>query len=165
MLQSHGCLADAREPARLAQFLLDLAARRFVGHPALGDADARHQMLPGHRFGDVVVRAGVEHRLEVSRAVAHRDDEDERAPIGVGGADATTDLEPVEVRHLDVQNDQRVARPFPRRPRLSALVGGFIRAADGLHHVLDQQHRGRIVVRDQYLWGGTGRCGGVTLGH
>src|SRR5215207_4381372 len=132
-------LADPGEPARTCEVLLRGAQRSGLLHLALGDLDPRAQVLRRARLGDVVVGARIEHRLEAARIVVGRDDENEGRPSRLVGADAAAQLQPVEPRRLEIEDDERRGIRLVRVERLPPVVegGGFM--AELLEHGVQQR--------------------------
>ena len=120
-----------------------LEAQRVPGlvsvRPAQQRAHAREQLLQRERLDEVVVRAGVEAAHAVGDRVARCQHENRRAVAG--GAHPAADLEPVDVRHQQIEHEHvgrrgcdHVERRAPVRGERHVVSVQPQGAVDGIAH-------------------------------
>ncbi len=106
------------------------------------------------RLGDVVIRSEVEAlRLVGCRALCRQKDHRDRAAL----PQLTHDLDAVEVRHHDVEEDDVRADILGLLERLFAAVGGDDAETLFAEGDRDQLGDARLVVRNEHEWLGTHR--------
>ncbi len=124
---------------------------RLVGRAPKQRADARKQLDEREGLDDVVVRAGVQSRDPVAHLVARG--QHQHGQLAAGPPQPPADLEPVHVRHQDIEDDE--IRPVAVRLEALERFGAVRRQ---LHVVALEPQRAaerlahrRIVVHDQDL--------------
>ena len=95
-------------------------------------ADAREQLSDHKRLGQVVVRAAVQSQDAVRRIALGGQQQDRR--LDAGCAQAAQNLEPVDIRKHDIEDDAIVV------PRAGVIVGVLpvVHRVDGVALVLEQ---------------------------
>src|SRR5690606_8956199 len=89
------------------------------------------QELGRERLRHVGIGAELLAALDVALRGLRGDDDERRAPVGLRPADEVDELEPVHVGHVDVRDDEVVARPRQEPHRVeSALRLGDLDRAD-----------------------------------
>ena len=123
-------------------------------------ADPGHQGPPLDGLVQVLVGAGLE-ALQLAVGVVELGGEEHHRHAGTGRvlSDATADLEPVHVRHADVEEDQVHAALLHLLQGLGAAVRAEHAEPFGLQVGLDEPHVGWLVVDHQDLRRRWSRCG------
>ena len=108
--------------------------------------DPRHQLARAERLGDIVVAADLETEHAIDLVVARRQEQDRH----IGGlADLAADIEPVQLRHADIEHDEGRLLSRKLRQRLDAVArlgGDHAGLAQGeANHLPDM----RVVVDDK----------------
>jgi len=122
----------------------DAVEQRAPGGAAQRVADAQAQLLNVERLGDVVDDAQLQ-TLQLVDAVAFFRQEDDRGILGrVAGAQAAADFVAVDIRQVDVQDDQVGIVAGGQVKGLLAAGGGQHGVA--LHAQVSRQHPGQVAV-------------------
>ncbi len=147
VLQREHGVPHAGQPANARGLGLRLPARTPARQTSLGDHDARASLVDGEGTREVIVGAGVQRFLEARRALA-RDDGDDETLIARPAANATRELESVDLRGRPFRDDHVGGIGLEHRPAVGA-VGG--RAHDVAHRPQrrgQEGSRGGVVIGD-----------------
>ena len=143
-------VAQVLERAVVEADVLDRLGAAVRVRAGLGTLERRHELLGADRLRDVVVHAGREARLAIlgERVRRHRDDV--RAALGRPAlADPARRVEAVELRHLDVHQDDVVRPALERLDRLEPVVRDVGAVAELLEEAQRDLLVHRVVLREQ----------------
>ena len=122
------------------------AASTGRARAAQDDVDARHQLARAERLGHIVVAAHLEPEDAVDLLVARRQEQDRH--IGCA-PDQPADLQPVHLRHADIEHDEARDLLLESAQRGGAVGDGLRGHAGLLQRKRDDLADMRVVVGDK----------------